>query len=198
MSLPAIFAAIITYIRGELDSCKTAWAIFPGVQRRGLTSAIFVPLGVGYSWTFPGAVCSMTFASSTLEMRSPCGATSLVRGRPGLLQSAEPTCRFGRRGGLTAAAAWRLAAAGRGCQRRRRYVMSNWAMRALMARMQKIAPHLPVCLLGSLFQRARMNVCRHALPCLSHASVSFLSSFPKSEIRLLLCVLPSDNSIDAF
>lgn len=36
MSLPGIFTAVITYIRGELGSCRTARAMVPGVGRGGL------------------------------------------------------------------------------------------------------------------------------------------------------------------
>lgn len=56
MSLPGIFATIVTYIRGELGFCKTAWAIFPGVQQRGWISAVPVHCGLVTCGPSPGGL----------------------------------------------------------------------------------------------------------------------------------------------
>lgn len=139
----------------------------PGVQRRGLTSAIFAPLLIDYSWAFLRLVCSMTCVSSTLEMRNLCGASSPVRGCPGAaaVRAASPLV-------------WEA----RGCCP---HAMINGATHALVALMQKITPNLPICLLGSLFLRARANTCRNMLLCLFHASASFLSSKIQNEVATM-------------
>lgn len=120
--------------------------------------------------------------SSALERRSPCGCTSLGRGCPGSL-GVQPQQVLDRVG-PTALSSWIT----------EQYTLS-WL------KCKKVAANLPVCQLGSLFERARMTTCRTMFLCLFHASVSFWSSFPKSKTRFFatsLHLLPGNNSIHAF
>lgn len=195
MCLPEAFALRSTYVRGELDSCKMARAIAAGILTRGSASAISVPPGAGYWWC--RVLCS-TAGFWVLHFRDEkpvCGARSLARGSPRVLQP---------RSYLPAGFNHRTSLDVRGCSctclsRRRHTVLqeelSNTCSYCLM---QKLLSNLPVWLLGSLFQRARMTTCRSMLPHLLHASPSFLSSFPKSKIKLVLRGLLGRNSIQVF
>lgn len=195
MCLPEAFALRSTYVRGELDSCKMARAIAAGILTRGSASAISVPPGAGYWWC--RVLCS-TAGFWVLHFRDEkpvCGARSLARGSPRVPQPwSYLPAGFNHRTSLDV----------RGCSctclrcRRHTVLQEELSNTCSYCLMQKLLSNLPVWLLGSLFQRARMTTCRSMLPHLLHASPSFLSSSPKSKIKLVLCGLLGRNSIQAF